>query len=313
VPTVDDHNGVRVERGAGENGVGFGRKGGQHQRARLTSRLSVDRFVGQRRRGECAVELASRERQQRPDKWRRGCSRHVTGDERAEDGVDESRCRSHHGSHQVRHRLWRRPAVGSVVFVATDNDCVAAICGDSAPTLRSAGSPTGLVPTASVVSSCFAVASCLASATVDIGAGVLVFVGSEPAGLDPSFVVGLPVGPSLTAVSVGDASVADGVGSRVSPPVPTTKPGGAERSSSSFVTEPLVPVDSAAPCAALGLAVAGSVPEVVLEAVDPGVPPESSAHAGPLPHPVTMAAPTPKVTAKPPTRLTYALAGMRYV
>jgi hypothetical protein len=29
------------------------------------------------------------------------------------------------------------------------------------------------------------------------------------------------------------------------------------------------------------------------------VPPDSSAHAGPLLHPVTMAAPTPKATAKP--------------
>ena len=31
--TVDDHGGVLVERGAGEDGVGFGRKRGQDQRA----------------------------------------------------------------------------------------------------------------------------------------------------------------------------------------------------------------------------------------------------------------------------------------
>jgi hypothetical protein len=69
VPTFDDHGGVWVERGVGENGVGFGRKGGQDQHAlfgfgeRRARRLSLGRFLGQRRRGECLLELASRERQ----------------------------------------------------------------------------------------------------------------------------------------------------------------------------------------------------------------------------------------------------------
>ncbi len=65
--TVDDDGGVWIERGAGENRVGFGWKGGQDERARpvrATRRLSVDRFVGQRRRGKCVLELPSRERQQ---------------------------------------------------------------------------------------------------------------------------------------------------------------------------------------------------------------------------------------------------------
>ena len=65
--TVDDDGGVWIERGAGENRVGFGRKGGQDQRALSRagrSWLSVDRFVGQRRRGKCVLELPSRERQQ---------------------------------------------------------------------------------------------------------------------------------------------------------------------------------------------------------------------------------------------------------
>lgn len=77
--TVDDHGGVWVQRGAGENGVDFGRKGGQDQGAlfglhallarglrvggqRLTRRLNVDRCVGLRRRCERGLELASRER-----------------------------------------------------------------------------------------------------------------------------------------------------------------------------------------------------------------------------------------------------------
>ena len=62
--TVDDDGGVWIERGAGENRVGFGRKGGQDKRARLTRRLGVDRFVGQRRCGKCVLELASHERLQ---------------------------------------------------------------------------------------------------------------------------------------------------------------------------------------------------------------------------------------------------------
>ena len=68
--TVDDHGGVWVERGAGENGVGFGGKGGQDQCAlfglhagvdgqRLASRLRDGRCAGTR--SHCGLELASRE------------------------------------------------------------------------------------------------------------------------------------------------------------------------------------------------------------------------------------------------------------
>jgi hypothetical protein len=57
---------------------------------------------------------------------------------------------------------------------------------------------------------------------------------------------------------------------------------------------------------------AGSAPDWFCEVVEPGDPPASSAHAGPLESPVIMAAPTPKATAKPPTRPTSATLGMRY-
>ncbi len=49
VPTVDDDGGVRVEGGAGQDGVGFGGEGGQHQRARLAGRMGEGRCVAQRR------------------------------------------------------------------------------------------------------------------------------------------------------------------------------------------------------------------------------------------------------------------------
>jgi hypothetical protein len=55
------------------------------------------------------------------------------------------------------------------------------------------------------------------------------------------------------------------------------------------------------------------VSDGVLEAVDPAASPDSSAQAIPLFQPVRAAAATPKTTARPPTRLAYALPGMRYV
>jgi hypothetical protein len=107
----------------------------------------------------------------------------------------------------------------------------------------------------------------------------------------------------------------------VKPPVPTTTPAGAERTASSVVTGPFVAVvvvvpvspDSVVPCTAVGLAVADSLPDGLLEAVDPAEPGESSAHAGPPLHPGTMAAPTLKAAANPPIRPSYAWRGMRYV
>ena len=50
VMPVDDHGGVRVERGAGENGVGFGGKGGQDQRAlsRVATLASADNGLTRR-------------------------------------------------------------------------------------------------------------------------------------------------------------------------------------------------------------------------------------------------------------------------
>ena len=47
--------------------------------------------------------------------------------------------------------------------------------------------------------------------------------------------------------------------------------------------------------------------------VDPVAPLGSSAHARPVFQPVVTAAPIPRATAKPPTRVANALAGMRYV
>jgi hypothetical protein len=110
------------------------------------------------------------------------------------------------------------------------------------------------------------------------------------AGSDRFDVRGLPVGP-LPVVGSGDVAVSLGGVFVVD-------------AGASFVTEPFVSVSAG---------VADFVSEVVLEEVDPAVPPVSSAHASPLLHPVTMAAPTPKATAKPPTRPTYASPGMRYV
>jgi hypothetical protein len=68
---------------------------------------------------------------------------------------------------------------------------------------------------------------------------------------------------------------------------------------------------SAADVVASGLVVFASESDVLV--VDPVVPPVSSAHARPVVHPVVTAAAIARATAKPPTRLTYALRGIRYV
>jgi hypothetical protein len=77
-----------------------------------------------------------------------------------------------------------------------------------------------------------------------------------------------------------------------------------------------VPPDFADPCAAPDdslsipvapdLAVAGFAPEATPETADPLESPDSSAHARPLLQPVTMAALTPKATARPANRPRYA-------
>ena len=220
---------------------------------------------------------------------------------------------------------------------ATTDGCVEAVGSDAAPPVRPIGSATALVSrlTASVVCSVVAatgsVASCLASAAADNGAGVRVLVGLAAAQSDP-FDFGSLLGEPSSAGVPGDVSVSLGcsdlvVGAESSclrPPVPTTTPGGAERTDRSFVTRTSVPVvavlvavvapdESPSSPEALGLAVATSGPAVLLEAGDPAEPGESSAHASPLLHPLTMAAPTPKAIAKPPTRPMCASLGMRYL
>ena len=114
VMTVDHHGGVWIERGAGENGVGFGRKSGQNEGAlfglaagvgeqRLARRLRGGRCAGQG--SHCGLELASRESQQRPH--RRcvgGRSRRATGGERTQDRVDDPR---HQPAHDTTH-VWTR-------------------------------------------------------------------------------------------------------------------------------------------------------------------------------------------------------------
>jgi len=226
--------------------------------------------------------------------------------------------------------------VHSLTYVALDNVCVDAFGGDAEPPVASGRSAIRLACPPSVVSvrvsEAGGVASFLASATADSGAGVFFLVGLPADGSDRFDVAGLLVRPSWAevpggaAVLLGGGSVADAESSRLRPPVPTTTPAGAERTAPSLVTEPFVPVvaarvvvvapvstDFAVSCAASALAVAGCVSEEELAVVDPGVPPDSSAHARPPPHPVTMAAPTPNATAMPPTRPTYAWLGMRYV
>ena len=132
---------------------------------------------------------------------------------------------------------------------ATADGCVEAVRSDAAPPVRSIGSATTLVSrlTASVVCSVVAVtgsvASCLASAAADNGAGVLVLVGLAAAQSDP-FDFGSLLGEPSSAGVPGDVSVSLGcsdlvVGAESSclrPPVPTTTPGGAERTARSFVT-----------------------------------------------------------------------------
>ena len=168
-------------------------------------------------------------------------------------------------------------------------------------------------------------ATCLASATLDTGEGeeVFGFVGCPPIGWDPFGVVGLLIGPSSSPVG-GDAALSlSGV---LEVGVETS-----ERTSSSFLVGPPaavpvfvvfvvlvapVPPDFADPSAAPDdslskpvapdLAVAGFAPEATPETADPLESPDSSAHARPLLQPVTMAALTPKATAKPATRPTYA-------
>jgi hypothetical protein len=150
------------------------------------------------------------------------------------------------------------------------------------------------VGSASLVSWCVAVggpvASLFVSAALAAGRGVFSLTGLGVAGSDLFDVRGLLLGPSSAAVSGGVLVVDAGASLGIEP-----SPG--------FVIS----------CSSLGLAFVASVPEAVLESVDAAAPPDSSAHARPLPHPVTMAAPTPKATAKPPTRPTYALPGIRYV
>jgi hypothetical protein len=72
----------------------------------------------------------------------------------------------------------------------------------------------------------------------------------------------------------------------------------------------VAPDEWAASLEAVGLAVSTFGPAALLEAGDPAEPGDSSAHARPPLHPVMMAAPTPKATAKPPTRRMYATLGM---
>ena len=83
---------------------------------------------------------------------------------------------------------------------------------------------------------------------------------------------------------------------------------GAERTASSFVFEPMVEV-------LVGVDVPDEPASLLVapEALVPAVPPDSSAHATPLCHPVRMATPTTMATTKPPTRPTDASLGMRYV
>jgi hypothetical protein len=71
----------------------------------------------------------------------------------------------------------------------------------------------------------------------------------------------------------------------------------------------VAPVLVAFGCVASAVDVFDPVSADVLDAVDPLVVPDPSAQAAPLLQPVTMAATTPAVTAKP----TNARAGMRYV
>jgi hypothetical protein len=150
------------------------------------------------------------------------------------------------------------------------------------------------VGSTSLVSRCVAVAgpvaSLFGSAALDGGRGVFFLTGLGVAGSNLFEVRGLLLGPSSAAVSGGVLVVDAGA---------------------SFGTEPSPGFVGS--CSPLGLAFVASAPDAVLESADVAAPPDSSAHARPLPHPVTMAAPTPKVTAKPPTRPTYALPGIRYV
>ena len=171
--------------------------------------------------------------------------------------------------------------------------------------------------TTSAVSSCVAgnVASCSAFATVDTGGGDSDLVGLAEAGWGRFDVSGLPVVPSSAsggngaAVSLGGVVVVDVGSSCVSPPVLMTTPGVAERSAVSVVLESSVGPMSpgfAVPSAAPGLAGAGSVPEALLGGSRLGGATGLVGHARPLLHPVMMAAPRPKATAKPPTRPAYA-------
>src|SRR5262249_56757924 len=124
------------------------------------------------------------------------------------------------------------------------------------------------------------------------------------------------------AVSFGCAVVVVGSGSSfVRPPVPTTTPGGTERTAPSLVFVPVVPVVEVLvavvapdePASPLVTPAACGVSDPAPEVPDPEVPPGSSAHARPLFHPVTIAVPTPKATTKPPARPMYAWLGMGYV
>jgi hypothetical protein len=157
--------------------------------------------------------------------------------------------------------------VNAVLCMALDSDCVVAI-RTVAPSVRSCGSATVAFARAAVAG---AAASRLASATVDAAAGVFFLGALGAAGSDPFDVRGLPVGPLSAAVS-GGVAVSLGWGVFV------------VDAGASFVTGSFMPVE----------AFAGSVPEVVLEVVDPAVPADSSADARPLFHPVTMAAAIPR-------------------
>ena len=200
--------------------------------------------------------------------------------------------------------------------VTTDNCSIAWVAGVRSAVVSVVGSvrsATTIVLTTSAGSSCVVVTSDAASsvvlATVDTGGGDSVLVGLAVVGSDfldgsgSTVVSSSASGGDGATVSVGGVS---GVGSgspSVSPPVLTTTPGGAERSSSSVVVV-VVPASSC---------LEGSAPDSALVPVEPVVPADSSAQAGPLFHPVTMAAPRLRATAKPPTRLRYAPAGMRHV
>ena len=279
VMAVDHHGGVWGERRAGEYLVGFDQKGGQDQRALLGLRRAPHR-----------------------SSWRRPVCRSANSAANTFSNSRRAKASSDHSTGVAAGMPGVVPAANGLSLRVDEHAMQAA-------SQQSARRASGL-------------ALALAVGGEGWGGGVGAAVGGPAASAwrPPSDCVEAIRGASAKAVvAVAGASVAT-----CSPRSPAARRGpheAARRGPHSQVVGAAAVVFAAMGEAGRGRGDVRGLPAgvgpLIRNSATAGCAgccvPDSSAHAAPLFHPVTMAAPTPKATAKPPTRPRYASPGMPYV